>query len=288
MPWQVFAKVRTPRFWTFHDTPGPGLTGRALTSVFRILAGAIAKRADGLIAVSDGPMAHLGRAAARGGVRVVPPAVDLTRFLALTQDRPAGAPIVLHWGRLDRRKNIATLIAAAQLFAQGQSGWPAHLPQPRFLVAGDGADAGLVRAAAARSDNIRLLPSPDQPELLRLLAQASLCVFPAAFGESFGLVLAEAMASGTPVLAGDNPGYRAHLGPLGPHMLFDPGDAAGLARRIVECLTQPGTTRALTATARLAAERSDIRHYLPELEDVYATAVSGWRRSQGEGSGNQA
>ncbi len=71
----------------------------------------------------------------------------------------------------------------------------------------------------------------SESEKPRYYASADISVFPSSGGESFGIVLLEAMASGkAAVLAGDNPGYRSVMSPR-PDLLFDPLDADALAEK---------------------------------------------------------
>ncbi len=284
MPWQLFSTLRAARVVTFHDTTPPGATGRVLRGIFRPLGRMIAARVDATIAVSQAPMAHLGPASARRPITILPPAVDLSDFLGLAKTPPPGPPVVLHWSRLDSRKNVGTLLEAARLIWQSPSG-----PRPRFVIAGDGTDADMVRRASATlgHEAIQYLPPPDRQALLALLQQARLCVFPAGFGESFGIVLAESLASGTPVLAGDNPGFRGLLGPGGHEALFDSGDARQLAQKITALLADPGRLAARGNWGRAHARQFDMTDRVADFERLYALAIADYRRSKTEGAGYQ-
>ncbi len=290
LPWQLFCALRAARVVTFHDTTAPGLTGRILRGLFRPLGKMIAKRVDAAIAVSEAPMEHLGPAAARQPITIMPPAVDLEDFFAVRKRPVSDPPMILHWGRLDQRKNVGTLLDAARLIWCGQTDWPTGVARPRFVIAGNGTDADLVGRTAEElgPEAIRPLPSPDRHALVSLLEQARLCVFPAGFGESFGIVLAEALASGTPVLAGDNTGFRGLLGRDGTGQLFDANDPRSLAEKISALIGDPDGLRAQAAWGKTHARQFDICNHIEEFENLYASAIANYRRSKDDGSGYQA
>lgn len=283
MPAQLFWHLPAARAVTFHDTTAPGLTGGILRSLFRPLGKLIAGKVDAAIAVSAAPMAHLGPASARRAITILPPVTDLSDFLGLTKPVPQGPPVVLHWGRLDRRKNIAALLEAARLIWQ-EPPHPQDGPRPRFIIASDGEDAELVRRASRElgPEIVLHLPPPDRQDLLRLLRLAQLCVFPALYGESFGIVLAESLASGTPVLAADNPGFRALLGPSGADCIQDCTDPRLLANRIKALLRDPDRLTALAASGRAHARQFDVSAHVGTFERLYAEALSA-RRSKDDG-----
>jgi len=283
MPWQLFSRLDTARVVTFHDTTAPGLAGGVLRSLFRPLGGVIANKVDAAVSVSTAPLAHLGPASRRQAIRILPPTVDLGDFLDLEKDPVSGRPVVLHWGRLDRRKNIATLLEAARLIHLQDAGRSEN-QRPLFIIAGDGTDADLVRSASAELGPgvIRHLPPQDRQGLLGLLKQARLCVFPAGFGESFGLVVAESLASGTPALAGNNAGFRELLGPDGTGLLFDSGNPTQLANKIQAFLNDPDGLAAWGRWGRTHARQFDVSSTLDAFENLYARAIDS-RRSKLDG-----
>lgn len=288
MPWQLCTRLLAARVVTFHDTTAPGPAGATLRSFFRPLGKMIAGKVDAAVAVSTTPLVHLGPASTRRTIAILPPVVDLWDFLDLAKEQVSGPPVVLHWGRLDSRKNVGALLAAARLVRQRTATRPER-QRPLFIIAGDGADADLVREASRElgSEVIRHLPPQDRQGLLGLLKQARLCVFPAGFGESFGIVLAESLASGTPVLAGDNAGFAELLGPGGAGALFDSSNPAQLAERIVALLDDPDRLSAWGAWGRAHARQFDVSNHVEAFENLYRQAIES-RRSKLDGSGYHA
>jgi phosphatidylinositol alpha-mannosyltransferase len=288
MPWQLFSRLATARVVTFHDTTAPGLAGGMLRSVFRPLGKVIANRVDAAVAVSTAPLVHLGPASKRRAIRILPPTVDLSDFLDLSKPPVSDPPVILHWGRLDRRKNIGTLLEAARLIHRQTAG-RAESQRPLFVIAGDGTDSDLVRAASRElgPSVILHLPPQDRQGLLGLLKQARLCVFPAGFGESFGIVLAESLASGTPVLAGHNAGFAQLLGPEGADLMFDSSNPRQLSERVMTFLDDPEGPAIRGKWGRVRARQFDVSSQIGNFESIYAAAIDS-RRSKLDGSGYQA
>lgn len=288
MPWQLWSRLQAARVVTFHDTTAPGPSGAMLRSVFRPLGKVIAAKVEAAVAVSTTPLGHLGPASTQRTIAILPPVVDLSDFLDLAKEQVSGPPVVLHWGRLDRRKNIGTLLEAARLIRQRTADRP-ESQRPLFVIAGDGADADLVREASRELGPgvIRHLPPQDRQDLLGLLKLARLCVFPAGFGESFGIVLAESLASGTPVLAGDNAGFTELMGPGGAGAVFDSSNPAQLSDRIMDLLDDPDRLSAWGEWGRAHSRQFDVSNHVEAFEKLYSQAVES-RRSKLDGSGYHA
>lgn len=135
---------------------------------------------------------------------------------------------ILFFGRLVPRKGGRVLLEAFALLAKEK-----NMPPMRLVICGKGPDLPRLHKFANQHDLqdavefTGFVPEEDKP---RFYASADITVFPSSGGESFGIVLLEAMASGRAcVLAGDNPGYRSVIDAR-PELLFKPDDSQGLAR----------------------------------------------------------
>ncbi|MBG1230784.1 glycosyltransferase family 4 protein [Aestuariivirga litoralis] len=270
LPIQILRTVPAARVVTFHDTTAPSFSGFLLRQAFKVLSRLVLANVDAAIVVSRLPLAHLRPG--RNGVKpvILSPAVDLAPFTKLRRKAKAGRPVVLYWGRLEPRKNIGTLSEAIKLIAAGQDELAPH-----FVIAGAGVDAGKVLALQQQLGDewISFVSPPDPAGLLELIAKASLAVFPAAYGESFGIVLAEAMASGLPILAADNAGYSDMLGAEGADMLFAKHDASALADRIMALLADKAPRDAQIAAGQRIAASHDVIQQIEKFETIYREAV---------------
>ena len=275
MPWQLFRRLDLPRVASFHDTPPPGLTGAALRSLFKLLSRYLLDRLDGAIAVSAAPLAHLRPSTSGATPVVLPPVTDLQAFFANRKEQ-AAVPVILFVGRLEPRKGVQVLLDAVRLLASGAVPLPHGLPRPRIVIAGDGDLRPLVLATQRELGGgwIEHVPAPSAERLLSLLREATFAVSPALYGESFGIILAEALASGTPIIGAGNAGYRSVLTGPGARLLVPPGNALALAQRMSELLADPAGLQSLSSWGRLHARQFDVAERIGEFETVYVKAIT--------------
>jgi phosphatidylinositol alpha-mannosyltransferase len=194
-----------------------------------------AGRLDLRIAVSDDARElaerHLG-----GEYELLFNGVEIDRFAGATP-WPTDAPTVLFVGRHEPRKGLDVLLASIE-----------HLPDDtRVWVAGTGPDTDALRARFPDA-RIEWLGRIDDAERDARLAAADVFCAPSLGGESFGVILLEAMAAGTPVVASDIPGYAKVAVAPGPDgsvpaapaaVLVPPGDPVALGRALTSLLTDP-------------------------------------------------
>ncbi|WP_127127779.1 glycosyltransferase family 4 protein [Georgenia sp. SYP-B2076] len=256
-----------PVVGTFHSSME---RSRALQAISP-LVGPMLEKITGRIAVSEEArrtlVEHLG-----GDAVVVPNGVYVDRFAAAPRN-PAWSgtpqrPTVAFLGRLDEpRKGLPILADAVGPVLE-------QVPGARFLVAGRG-DAADERALLARfGDSVTFLGGISDEEKASLFASVDVYVAPQTGGESFGIVLVEAMSAGSLVVAADIPAFQAVLdgGELG--RLFHRGDSASLARTLVEVLRDPASTRAARERAAVAVRRYDWSRVTSQVLSVYDLVLS--------------
>ncbi len=266
LPIRVWRAFRRPTVATFHATLPP--PDRLLRAVLRPVARAMSRHAAATIAVSPSAAELLRPVDPRRPIDFLPPAIDLSAWRAAgaARQRDPGRPArVLFLGRFEARKGLDVLIAAWPEIVRGSSGVPLEL-----VIAGGGELAPLAEDLVKRdADRVSIVAAPDDATARRLVAEADLMVAPAPWGESFGLVLIEAMAAGAPVVAAANPGYAGILTGPGEALLVPPGDSGALARKVVELLADSDRLDALRAWGRAHVEPFDVAAVGPKLVDVY-------------------
>lgn len=151
--------------------------------------------------------------------------IDVDRF-RLAEPEPTDAPTILFLGRHDERKGLRVLLEAS----------PSLPSDVRIWVGGDGDLTGELRQAYAHDRRIEWLGRISDDEKRRRIAGASVLCAPSLGGESFGIILLEGMAAGTPVVASDIPGYSKVAVGGAAAALSPPGDAVALAAALVETL----------------------------------------------------
>src|SRR3954454_10945412 len=146
-----------------------------------------------------------------------------------------------------------------------------------------GVDAHLTVAGATQEEVAPLLLDTEgvdvagrvsEEEKWRLLHGADLLCAPSLGGESFGIVLLEALASGTPVVCSDIPGYRDVVRDNVEGRLVAPGDPAALGEAVRALAVQSRYRADLSVAARQRAERFAWPHVAEEVEQAYADAVA--------------
>lgn len=261
----VALKGPRPMVATFHAWSDRDLAYR----IARPLVRRAALRLDVRIAVSAAALQYHAGALdlPAGSFREIPNGVDVDRFAGaapLTELTADGAPTLLFVGRLERRKGLEELVRA---FMQLK----AHRPDLRLLVVGEGPERDRCQALlpARLRSSVAFLGRVQQADLPRFYASADVFVAPSLGGESFGVVLLEAMAAGTPVVASAIPGYGGVLRDGIDGRLVPPGDARGLAAAVAALLDNPALRGAMSASAREAVRGYDWEVVTRRLRQVY-------------------
>lgn len=246
---------------TFHAAG----TGSAVYRLGSALARGLPGKIDARIAVSE-PARALAERYLPGSYEIIPNGVDLSRFSPDKALPVAGrGPEVLFVGRNERRKGAGVLFES---FGKVCS----EIEGVRLKVVGSGFNASEVARAlpAGLRDRVEVAGFVPNEDLPVHYASADVFCAPAVGGESFGVVLLEAMASGTPVVASDIPGYAGVVEQAGGGLLFRTGDPADLARSLVRLLRDE-SLRARMRDEGLSGVRAFSWEALtPRLEAVYA------------------
>jgi phosphatidyl-myo-inositol alpha-mannosyltransferase len=198
------------------------------------------------IAVSEAA-AWTGRRFFGGEYRIVPNGVDVPAELPVPADREPGAPLRLAFvGQAVERKGLPVLLRAFEALRD-------HVPVELVIVGAEHDEVEPLLLDGARGVNVLGKVSDD--EKAAALASADLLVAPSLGGESFGMVLTEAFAAGTPVVASDIPGYRDVVRDGVDGVLVPRGDATTLAERLRDLAMAPQQRTAMAGEARAHAHR---------------------------------
>lgn len=264
--------ARAPVVATWHAAQ---TRSRAMRLGRTLLASAL-ERIDAHVAVSEDArrtvVDHLG-----GDAVVIPNGVDVAAIAGARVEpawcgaRFGGPPTLVLVGRFDEPRKGARVLAAAlpALVA-------AH-PGLRLLVAGHGDGAALAASAGVAAGAVRCLGEVDEDDKRALMASADVVVAPQTGGESFGIVLVEAMAAATPLVASDLPAFARVLdgGRLGT--MFAARDPADLVRAVSDVLSDPAAAAARSRAASREVLRYDWSVVAASVGAVYATVLDGHR-----------
>jgi len=241
----------------------------------RPLGRAVLRRVAVPLAVSDAAIGYHAHALGvpRTTFRQVPNGVDVARFAAARDEvgatRVPGPPRIVFVGRLEPRKG-ALLLADAYLQLLGLQ------PDATLTIVGDGPERAELerRLASVAGGQAQLLGRVTGPELARQLAMADVAVAPALGGESFGIVLLEAMAAGTAVVAADLAGYRSVVTSGEDGILFPVGDVRQLVQALADLLAAPERRRQLVEAGTKTAAAHDWGVVADRVRGAYLDALA--------------
>ena len=273
---QILSRSNTVNVATFHAKLPETAVSRTMAKAITPYTKPLLRHIDAFTAVSEAAAEYL-LSLADVSVEIIPNGIDLKHYRkSASTTRPSDTPkTILYIGRLEHRKGVKYLL---QAFAQLQ----AREPEVRLLIAGDGPDREKLEAQARDLElsHVEFLGFIDEATKKQLLHTADLFCSPAVFGESFGIVLLEAMASGLVTVAGDNPGYESVMQDLGKLSLINPKATSLFAHRL-QLLLMDDDLRALWKKwARDYVRQFDYPKVIDRYEAVYETALAATARQE--------
>jgi phosphatidyl-myo-inositol alpha-mannosyltransferase len=258
--WYATEAARVPVVGTFH-TYSTGVAVSKFTANF-LGARRLYSKLSARIAVSEAA-AWTAQRFYGGRYRIVPNGVDLS---AARPDprRPNEELKLLFVGRADERKGLPVLLRAFEALRGAGV-------QARLTVAGPAVEE--VEPLLLEPDGVELAGPVDDSEKWRLLGEADVLCAPSLGGESFGMVLTEAFASGTPVVASDIAGYRDVARHGKDSVLVPMGDAVELGEALRALAFDPDRRMRMAEAAREQANRFAWPNVAREVTEVYEQAL---------------
>ncbi len=229
------------------------------------------EKINGRIAVSEAArttfVEHMG-----GDAVLIPNGVATSHYLQgePLEGWPGTGGAIGFLGRMDEpRKGLPVLLEAFELLAPDRPGL-------RLLIAGYGdADEHREKLPEALRDRAVFLGELSEEDKIRMLHSVDVFCSPNTGGESFGIVTAEAMAAGLPIVASDIPAFRDLLRGGLAGQLFATGDPASLAREVGRLLDDPARQAELSVGALDAVAAYDWNIVAQDVVSVYETVVLG-------------
>ncbi|HVS28173.1 MAG TPA: glycosyltransferase family 4 protein, partial [Solirubrobacteraceae bacterium] len=257
--WDALGVCRTPMVGTFHCYSKSLIANHAATFMG---ARRRLNRLGVRIAVSEAA-AWTNRRFFGGRYRVIPNGVDLPDT-PLAPLPPADELRLVFVGQAVERKGLPVLLRAFEALRE-------HIPVRLTIV---GADADQVTPLLLDAQGVEIVGKVDDAHKQRLVHEADVLCAPSLGGESFGMVLTEAFAAGTPVVASDIAGYRDVVSHGENGLLVQRGDAAGLAEALRDLWEAPGRRAELAAGAEASAQRFAWQHVAEEVSEAYEDALA--------------
>jgi phosphatidylinositol alpha-mannosyltransferase len=254
----------SPVVGTFHAA----LESSGLYDHGRFAARAVMRRLDVKVAVSEAARSF-PQSRFPGPFRIIPNGVPVEKYApAVGVTKVPGR--ILFVGRAEPRKGLRVLLEAFTLLRK-------RVPHATLVV------AGATRRQMLETERnglpvdlagVEALGWVEDHEKVAQLGEAEILCAPSLAAESFGIVLAEGMAAGVPVVASDLPGYRAVLRDGEAGRLSPPGDSVALARALYDVLQDEKERRRLAAAGIAAAADLSWARITDRIEEAYEDAVA--------------
>lgn len=259
---------------TFHANLTDSVAAKSLVNLFQPYGRSIGDKLDLITAVSPAPAAVFLEKDPTNRlvktIKYIPNGIEVKKYRTkppMAVKHPAKKTI-LFIGRLEGRKGVKYLLRAYNELAQRRD-------DVQLLIAGSGPDEKKLRNFVDEMaiPRVTFLGFISEQDKIHHLHRADVFCSPATHGESFGIVLLEAMAAGCPVVAGDNVGYQSVMKDTGMISLVNPRDMVDFSRRLEIMLFNEDLRKLWLRWARRYVRNFDYRIVVAQYEQAYKEAM---------------
>jgi phosphatidylinositol alpha-mannosyltransferase len=260
---QILASSSSKNIATFHAKLPDTVMSKTIEKVVTPYTKPVLKDLNYLTAVSSAATDYISSLTDQH-IEIIPNGIDLSKYENLKKKRNKN---VLFIGRLEKRKGVKYLIDAFKETSNKKS---------KLIIAGDGPDRQKLETYVKQlkiEDRVTFLGYITENKKLKLLSTVGLVCSPALYGESFGIVILEAMAMGVPILAGNNPGYSSVLTEEGSISLVNPKDQKSFTKLIELLSTNQSVRDMWLRWAETEIQNYDYSIVVTKYEKLYKKAV---------------
>ncbi len=264
---QILAKSTCANVATFHAKLPETALSKTVEKVITPYTKSILKSLDLSTAVSSAA-AEYYTAISKQQPMIIPNGVDVAKY-SNHKKRTSDDKTILFIGRLEKRKGVKYLLMAYSQLAQDSDNL-------KLIIAGDGPERRKLEAYTRehKIKGVEFLGYVSEQQKVELLHNCDIYCSPAVFGESFGIVLLEAMASGAVVVAGNNPGYSAVMQGKGNLSIVNPKDTESFARKLELLLSDQELRKLWLSWAKQYIKQFDYEKITDQYESAYKQAIA--------------
>jgi phosphatidylinositol alpha-mannosyltransferase len=281
LAWQMLKHSKAAHVGTFHANLVDTTAGKSWTSsIFTPYGRPLLRQMDLFTATSPAASGMLiSRANLKSSherqlienLKYIPCGVELGTYKPVKKRLPlsgAGTKTIVYVGRLEKRKGVDWLLQAFEQLVK-------DMPDAHLIIAGSGIRADRLKDFVDTQEipNVSFVGYVTDEEKRRLLSNADLACFPATYGEGFGIVLLEAMAVGTPLIAGNNLGYAHVMNGHGRIGLVDPESTKDFTNRLALMLTDEELRRSMIAWGLREVRKYNYPRVVSQYETAYREAL---------------
>jgi phosphatidyl-myo-inositol alpha-mannosyltransferase len=276
---QILSRSASVNIATFHAKLPETMMNRTIERVITPYTKSIMKDLHALTAVSESAAEYV-HALTKKRVNIIPNGIDLKEYSSKdvrpgstlprqSSNKSKPRKVILYVGRLEKRKGLPYLLKAYRLLSEQHR-------NISLVIAGDGPDR-LKLENWVQDNNLQRVKFKGYitaMEKRRLMRSSNLFCSPARYGESFGIVLLEAMASGLVTVAGNNSGYTSVLKGRGALSIINPKDTVEFSRRMELLLYDDGLASLWRQWADHYVKKFDYAVIVDQYEQLYKTAIN--------------
>lgn len=266
---QLLARSTAKNVGTMHASLPDSMISKSFEKLMTPVARFIEPRLDACSAVSEVAKNISLTYAPSLEIEVIPNGIRLNNFKKLQSKPKKKLKTILFVGRLERRKGVKYLIDAYADLVQRHD-------DVELLIVGDGRLRERLEARVKKLNipRVSFLGFVSEAEKLRLMQEADVFCSPALFGESFGIVLLEAMACGAVVVCGNNDGYQTVMVDRGRLSLVDPLATKEFSQRLEVFLYDDEVRNIWLKWAKDYVKQFDYEHVTDAYERIYQKALA--------------
>lgn len=265
---QILTRSNAVNVGTFHAKIPESLLSKSIMNTVGPYTKSILSYIHTFTAVSEAAADHL-RTLTNEDISIVPNGINLKKFTGVKK-RPneSGKKNILYLGRLEKRKGVEYLISAFARLRQEHD-------DVNLIIAGNGVKSDYLRRVVDQYEvpDVSFIGFVQEDDKAQLMADADLFCSPAIYGESFGIVLLEAMAVGTPVVAGNNSGYSSVMTGKGRLSLVTPQSTEDFAHKLELMLYDAELREIWRKWAKQEVKKYDFSVIADKYEQVYTKSV---------------
>lgn len=272
LAYQIVLKANCPIVGTLHAKWPETRVSNSLEKVIAPYIKGAEKRLDRITAVSEvaGSYAH---SKLKKPITIIPNGINLDEFAShkVSKDyRRLNEKLLVFIGRLERRKGVLYLLKAFRHLKDQDPSW-------RLVIAGSGPRQKVLDKYIKEYNikDVEFWGHVDEQTKKDLLKQCDIYCSPAPYGESFGIVLLEAMASGAVTVAGDNPGYSSVMQKTGRLSLINPKHTSEFVRRLQLLAEDQSLRQSWLDWAHEYVKEYDYQQITNRYETIYGEIANG-------------
>lgn len=278
--WQILNFSEAAHVGSFHANLVDNMAGKFWINTFYPIGKPLIEKMHLLTAPSQVPATMLIAKASENNevhqflvnnFKYIPNGVDLKKYVPLKSRKPLSGKdtkTIVYVGRLEKRKGVDYLLEAFDLLVK-------EMPSAHLIIAGRGGKRKELERLVKtnKTPNVTFAGYVTDEQKRELFGNADLVCAPAMYGESFGIVVVEAMAMGAPVIAGANLGFKSVMTGQGRIGLVDAEAIDDFANRMAVFLTNPDVERMMRAWGTKESKKYEYDNVIRLYEDTFREAI---------------